>query len=41
MAVIFVTQYIINIQNIVTILVVVAVILGAFAWFRKYAARVS
>lgn len=41
MAVVLVTKYVIDIQNIITILVVVAVILGAFAWFREYSPRIS
>ena len=41
MAVVFITKYVIDIQDIVTILIVVTVILGAFAWFRKYSSGVS
>ena len=41
MAIILVSKYVVYIENIIAILVVIAVIFNAFAGFSEYSARIS
>lgn len=37
----FGSQYVVHVKNIVTVLVVIAVILDSFTWLRQDSARIS